>query len=454
LSESIFSGEFAPGTQLPPVSKLQIRYSACYTTVHKALTVLAGQRVLLRTGTRYLVPSMLTPGSTVEVVLFTEGAVETNDAQKELIRLSEQQAHKIGARLVRYEHSFSMPFNSIELQRLLARSTVAGSVVDFWGLGSPGREQHFKSLLGILYACRKPIGIIDEVGTLELEEPMRSSSRLRIIAVAGYTAGADVGRYLLHSGHRRAMFLTTSSDQAWSQRRYAGLEQSFVNSGIPDVKVTLHQTIPLAGVSQLACAAAGLTRAEMEILFTELPPAELDQLLANSRHLARRLRLKPEEVRQIHRQAKIAIELFHAGGQEGIAERTRLYIFELIGHQYGNRFLQPTFEQLLSDRSITAWVAATDGLGVPALRYLREHSMTDMPKRISVIAFDNSLMGTADGLSSYDFDMQGRFHYALSFAAGRKMPSVTTRNVIEWPGILYQRQSSGRAPRKEQKTTS
>jgi DNA-binding LacI/PurR family transcriptional regulator/DNA-binding transcriptional regulator YhcF (GntR family) len=443
LSGSIYNGEFPPGTQLPPISKLMLQYSACYKTVHKALSFLARSRVLLQTGTRYLVPPLVTPGKTLEVVLLSEGAVETNEAQRSLIQIAEQQAQKIGVRLVRFEHTFSTPFNNIELQRLLARKTVAGFVIDFWGLGSLEREQHFQTLLSTLYASRKPFGILDEVGALALSEPMRSSNRVLSVGVSSYRAGADIGRYLLHSGHRRAVFLTPSSNLIWSQRRYAGLEQTFAGSGISGAQVTMHQMTPSAGVSQIACSAARLSRAEMKILFDWLAPAELDHLLSNSAGLAQRLRLKPDEIRQIHHQAKIAIQLYNAGGQEGIANAMRFHIFELIGHQYGNRFLQPTFEQLLTDRIVTAWVAATDGIGHAALTYLHEHAI-DIPGKLSLVAFDNSQTAAADDLSSYDFDMQGRLHHALSFVAGRMPAHAKKHNIDEWPGILYQRQSSGK----------
>jgi DNA-binding LacI/PurR family transcriptional regulator len=100
---------------------------------------------------------------------------------------------------------------------------------------------------------------------------------------------------------------------------------------------------------------------------------------------------------------------------------------------------------LLEDPSITAWVAVTDGIGRAALHFLHENRI-DVPGRISVVAFDNEVGSRLENLSSYEFDMPGLLHQTMSFAAGRAGTAIKVQRVVEWPGILFQRQSSGRAP--------
>jgi DNA-binding GntR family transcriptional regulator/DNA-binding LacI/PurR family transcriptional regulator len=445
INASVMNGELPSDALLPSISKLQMRYSTCYQTVHKALSTLVHQGVITQTGTRYLVPRMLMSGSTREVVLFTEKALETNESQQTLIQLSEKQAHGIGVRLLRYEHDLSIPFASLELQRLCARDSIAGFVMDFWGLSSERHTTNFHSLLAMLHAARKPLAIIDEIGILDLPEPLKTSRRIRIIASASRVAGEDVGRYLLQSGHRRIAFLAISPDQIWSQRRYSGLRRAFTAAGLPDTAVSLCRTTPQAGISQLVCTAAHLSRTEMEIMFMPgMSRTELDRLMAGRARIAEMLHLTRREINQVREQAEIAVELYRAGGAEGIAETVRARVFELIGQQYGQRYVEPMFTDLLSDDSITAWVASTDGIGFAAQIFLQGQSI-DMPGRISLVAFDNTTLAATRNLTSYEFDLAGRLHHALSFAAGRAEFASKGPQTIEWPGVLYQRRSSGKA---------
>jgi DNA-binding LacI/PurR family transcriptional regulator len=79
------------------------------------------------------------------------------------------------------------------------------------------------------------------------------------------------------------------------------------------------------------------------------------------------------------------------------------------------------------------------------LKFLAERLVV-VPARLSLVAFDNTTEAAAINLTSYDFDQAGRLHQAFSFALGRPGTGAKTPQTIEWPGILYQRKSSGPAP--------
>ena len=85
ITHSIYNGEFLPGKNLPSQQELQVKYRVSYPSIHKALAALAKKRVLISTGTKYAVPYLTMRDSTLEVVMFSEGAVETNEG---LLRLA------------------------------------------------------------------------------------------------------------------------------------------------------------------------------------------------------------------------------------------------------------------------------------------------------------------------------------------------------------------------------
>jgi DNA-binding GntR family transcriptional regulator len=444
ISKFIYDGDILPGTALPPLSKLQLQFTACYRTMRKALLALVQRGILLHKGTRFIVPQIQARGSTFEVVFFGEKMTEKNELQRAVVQLSEQQARKTGVHLLRYEHNFSEPFNNTDLQRILAQDTLVGCVVDFWGIGTANRSRNFFALLTVLHAVHKPVAIIDHVGALHLPEPFQSSSYIRVYTSAARIAGAEIGRYLLGSGHRHAAFLTLLPDALWSRHRYEGLKQAFRSTGITDCGVALYSTSIFPDIIPLVCAASRVTRKDMAVLFPGITRTDLEDQMEIISQTIPRLRLIKAQTEPIRRQVKILMNLFRIGGEQEHAESIRDHLFNLLGGHLRGQMLIPLFKKVLSVPAITAWVAATDGTGFAAQDFLRKQSVS-MRDRISVCAFDNSVQAVAENLTSYDFDAAGLLFQALSFAVGRPGSVPKSQRVVEWPGILYQRQSSGKA---------
>jgi DNA-binding LacI/PurR family transcriptional regulator len=442
LTAAILAGEFPAGTLLPPAAKLQIRFNACFRTVRRALASLEHDRVIDRSGGRYKVPLAGSSRSSLEVVFFNEGASEINEGFNAMIQMSEQHVSRLGMRLTRFEHSYSEPFDSIELHRVMQRDSVAGCLLDMWGTGTPDREKNFISLLTTLYSIGKPLVIMDHVGDFEPPEPLRSSKRAMVVAIAGRVAGEDVGRYLIGAGHRRIAFIAPTFEQDWSRRRLAGVKRAVTSSGLDESAVSEHRGAPLMGVSPIVCAVAGLSRSDMLDLFTpNLREEEVDQLIERRPALAQQLRMGDDDIARTRALADMALALGRFGPFAG---RLRADINEFIGIPFHPRFHKPVLQPILADRSVTAWVCATDGIGFAVMSFLRSESVP-MPERVSVVGFDNSLTATALNFSSYDFDLAGRINHALAFVTGRA-GSAKTRSVLEWPGRIIERKSSGKAP--------
>jgi DNA-binding transcriptional regulator YhcF (GntR family) len=441
ITEAVFSGEFLPGMELPPIAKLQLRFDSCYRTIHKALATLTRQRVLVRTASRYTVPTALTHGVRTEIILFNE-AVYDNDRQRATVLITENLTQRMGVKFLRYEHSVSMPVNTVEVQRLVNREGVAGFMIDFWGVDMAERAGHFNSLMSVLYACRKPISVIDQVGTLKLEEPLRSSSRVREFTIAAHVAGEDIGRALLDAGHQKVAYLTTTANQPWSQRRFVGLKRLFARAGRPDSAIIQCEAAALPGsYAPLVCGAARLSRKQMELLLRpRLPKSEFEQMIVVTAEIAEMLNIPAGESRRIRDQLQTIIDLAKAGGDPSIIDVIRDRLFTHIGSQIENRLLTPFFQNLMSDRSITAWVASREGIGLAAHAFL-ETQMKNKAGVPALVSFDNGPQATMAGLSSYDFDIPGLLHQALSFALGRKGTESRIHKAIEWPGMLCVRQS-------------
>jgi DNA-binding GntR family transcriptional regulator len=445
ISESILNGEYLPGSTLPPTAKLQAHFSACYTTVHRALHTLVTQKKLLRAGSRYIVPRLQTPGSALSVVFITENMESANLGLVDTIYQAEQLANKMGIHLAPQVFNLSSNADIRELQKTVHRSTIAGFILDFWGLGGTSREKQFNSLLSMLYAEKKPLAIIDHVNALALSEPYRSSGRIRVVPIGAAVAGGDVGRYLIRLGHRRATFITTSSDPQWSRLRLAGLISAFTDAGIARENVSVEFTTVQMGVAPAVCLAAGLSRGEMTVLFTPaLSPEEFDRLYTNKSALVQRFHLNRRQVEHIRILARLAIAARKTGEHGPHADAVQTNLLEIIGEPHTLHFHEPLFDRLLADSSITAWVAATDGIGFAALSYLQNKKVS-LPKQLSLVAFDNSLQSTARGLSTYDFDIAGLLGEALSIATNRSVVPRKSRRIAEWPGTLIVRQTSGKA---------
>ncbi|MBD3243216.1 MAG: GntR family transcriptional regulator [Chitinivibrionales bacterium] len=419
LRRDLVRGFFAPGTALPSVKELTEQYGVCAATLSKALHELVEDGTLLRQRTRY-VPRPALPGRPASVVLLAargtaDATVEiTHPRIPEYLRALEHTCSlkKVRLTIVPYDVAHGRLHDSDFVDALRARGrrcdTVLGTLV--WQAGIDSRP--WTDLMRLFVPLSKPIAMFDESGESSLPRVAGAGRRIRHYAL-GYSAqaGLQMGRYLIGLGHRRVAFLSALHRTAWSGNRLAGLKQAYAEIGEP--------------------------RAVREFVRDEFAlPSELAKLLRPHAHrigalLSSPLNI-PEDQRAVH--DKLVVGLGRRLEQEVTA---RAYMTAL----------RSLMETAIEDEPITAWVAADDDNALPCLEYLRECGI-DVPGRISVVGFDDSLESSLHKLTSYNYNgaayMRAMLAHVLSPGCPESGGGGT--GTVEIDGTIVARRTSGPAP--------
>ena len=168
---------------------------------------------------------------------------------------------------------------------------------------------------------------------------------------------------------------------------------------------------------------------------------EFDQQIEIAEKMLRKINLSNDYKKKVRLRIESVLALFSEINDKDFAIKTRDFVFVSLYDYLHERLMWSLFEKTAGDRSATAWVAATDGIGYIAQDFLKA-KLNPKNQRISLVGFDNGQTTVTRHLTSYDFDMAGQLQHALLFAIGREKISARSPRTLEWPGILYQRQSS------------
>jgi DNA-binding LacI/PurR family transcriptional regulator len=411
--------------------------------LRKAFSALVSRGTLHRIGARYRVAGSRGTFATIDIVFFIEKDIE-NERTQNLQSASEQIASKSGVALFRDQFTHTEPLLTSERKKLLARKALAGYIIDFWGYTTGERSRYFLDLVSLLYNSRKPVAIIDQVGSLELPEPFRSSRRIHTFSIAGYLAGAEVGRFILSLGHQRAAFITSSSGEFWSQQRFEGVLRAFGEASLPPQAVTVYKVELAHSADTVICTTLSLSDTEINTLYSNsMSKDAMDQLKAQRERGTGRLPLQPREIENTREVVQSILSLYASSLDKNLADSIRVRIFEHLAHNVHQQFLQPVFDQVCKDASVTAWICDSDAIGRAAVSYLRTRPGATGSGRISVVSFDNSRFAAEENLTSYDFDIAGVFQQAVSFVAGRHQ-TQSNKQRTECRGVLCIRKSSGK----------
>jgi DNA-binding LacI/PurR family transcriptional regulator len=104
--------------------------------------------------------------------------------------------------------------------------------------------------------------------------------------------------------------------------------------------------------------------------------------------------------------------------------------------------LAALFQSALADRSITAWVCATDNLAMLAHSFLAKNGVTP-GKDVSLASFDNSWLSHGLGITSYDFGFDRMGRLAFHCLAAPQQVVRPGRTIVHAPGQLVTRASTG-----------
>jgi DNA-binding GntR family transcriptional regulator/DNA-binding LacI/PurR family transcriptional regulator len=414
ISGDILTRTYAPGSLLPISKALCVRYGTTHVTLVTALKSLVSAGQLFEQGKRYRVfaPARHTARSTI--VLIAHGSTMAKligyaPRSEQHVRHLEELCSKHNLHL---EH---IAFTDVVNWTSRARSVLGGSSRNpavgclFWVVSLT--RQDIDRAVERLIPIGKPVSVLDETGKVPLPSTMLSSPQFRVFAMAySDMPGRQVGEYLVSHGHRAVAFFASSREDLWWQNRARGLEYCLRRNG--------DGVLRTYGLKQLRYNDANTT-----VETTEPYRA----LIAIARQFTTRLKIPS------------AVNPFRIRSEREAEDLVRMELFR--------DELQGQMREALRCRGTTARVAANDTIAFVLLDFLaREH--VDVPRALSVMGFDDVSGSYNVGLSTYNFNVPAVVDAMLEHVLGGvRSIVVKDRKVIEIPGYIVERRTSGSARR-------
>lgn len=415
IARDLVSGLFPPGSQLPSYKELSRRYRACFTTIRQALHSLVDDGRLVPDRRKFRVhrPAALATRATLAIVARgPKGSWTPRSA--EFWRVLEKEALRLNVQLEHCIYDGWSGMKEVEstrhgtLRELERRQPVLGFMV--WTISLA--PEHVENLLRLLARRERPVAVVDETGAYEIRPAVRRfGPSVRFFPMANSeTAGRIVGHHLLSLGHRKIGYVIDDSSIDWSRKRGAGLREAFADAGVDAVREYCLEDYE------------GYVRTRQEVL-DSLEVRRLWDQLASIEHDLVRVRKRSNE-----------------------PPYTR-HLRALLSRATLQAHLEPVFDRMLSNGSITAWVAGNDAIALHALDYLERHNIR-LPNKLSLIGFDDTPEALAADLSSYNFNVpavaQSMLQHILD--CDKTLRRRAAGPPAEIPGIVVERTTSGPAP--------
>jgi DNA-binding LacI/PurR family transcriptional regulator len=218
-----------------------------------------------------------------------------------------------------------------------------------------------------------------------------------------FEAGRRVGLFLLAAGHRRICCLLDHAAIPWQAARFEGIRAACAEAGFPDAVL----------------AVSAFTGPEASL------PTDDD---ASTRSLL-------NAVSDIAQRRRVGCR------QDKLHDFGRAFSWFLQREQAYAR-LEPHMCDLLSNTTITAWVGMNDEIAAECLHFLRG-ARVPVPRRISVLGFDDSFRAASLSMSSYCFNGASAMHRMVEYILRpREMRDVEP---VVTEGFLHERGTTGRA---------
>jgi DNA-binding LacI/PurR family transcriptional regulator len=416
ISRDIATGGLAPHRPLPSLKALRQRYGVSYHTLRRTLEALTAEGALAGSGRTLLLatpslrPEHATAAGKARVVFVSHGSgphnLDFDDPRAgDLLRSLERECSFAGVGLDVVGYDDHNPRRPPSAAGLAPREWVLGYLLFLDQIRDPA------GLLERLAGSGKPIAVLSTAAAFsELPSTTRSPTRLFI---SGFTptCGLDVGRYLVQLGHRRVAFISPYHGGEWSQNRLAGLRQAFAQAGQSDAVREYTRGEYRHNDEYLRAASRGMSPGRQ----TLLPPfpRPMPRLLAAD-----------------------------------IASLREQYLNLLRDREILRHFV-PLFEQALAEPGVTAWVCVIDYIALLALRFLEGRGVA-VPRRLSVIGFDDLPQSLGRGLSTYRFDMATLAHDMLAHVLRPDWrPLAAMPRTVEIAGMVVERATSAPPARRE-----
>jgi DNA-binding FadR family transcriptional regulator len=420
LLNEIYDGAYLSEGRLPSLKALSGMLGTSYRTVRAVLDGLVRQGVLTTDQRSYVPADFVRPRLSQNIVLITAGDPEGNISlltphTSELVRSLVDECARRNLRLE--VGTFHLQTGVLTLPPLARRSLrlgrgsaeVAGFLV--WTTSINWDTLH-RLLLDLSLRQNAPVLVLDEGGELVLPVGLSSRTPPQLFHFAGAVEpGRAIGRHLLSLGHRRVAYISCSHHAVFSQNRLKGLSEAFGAAGLTD------GIVPFVSEAKVGAG---------QVWFGDSVQRAINRLAD---------RVAP------FKQEHLLLREYRAsfGGKLG----------QLFGLYRDSEQLRPSLDAALSDKRITAWVAANDNMAVHCLDFLARKGV-GVPTDMSVAGFDDSLEALFHGLTSYNFNEQGVIRAMLArvlTANSPRMGLVHRGGATVIPGSVNARKSTGKARR-------
>jgi DNA-binding LacI/PurR family transcriptional regulator/DNA-binding GntR family transcriptional regulator len=454
VETDILEGRIASKGPLPSFKELQARYGVCYETMRKILQSLVKDKVIEIRKKRYerYGHKQGSYQQRIEYITHRTDSVQRsaiNQEHKRIVDILEGECARTNRVLETIEVDF---YNSAESRRaaraLSGNKQAMGYVLDVWWYVTESFRQTYLEFLAALAGRKKPVALLDELGTFSLPREFSVNPLLQVFCIPGAAAGQQVAGFLLGLGHRRAVYLSTAHAHPFSQYRLEGLRARFAKAGFPDgVKaVVVNSMDPF--LMQIFYAAGFKDDLIHKLLSASRTPQQLeDQFNAW-------LRFKDDPKPMLLSQKHAAVFRHNLANLTKLAKESIDTDFfnamcaaalKIADDRAAAMVSEPLFEKALACKDATAWVCASDGLAFTALEFAQNRGIA-VPGDISIVGFDNEPVFAAKArLTSYDFNANGFVHRMLNFISHPPRPrGAYHHSAIEVEGMVIARGSTAR----------
>ncbi len=398
IERDIITGVYSPYNTLPSRKELQSQYNVNSRTLSKIINALCKENVLISEGRSLRINIPTRSDRVRRLVLFCpmseSGVIQLSPHDELFVRMIEALSARFGIVLETLTYFHREDVLTRDQKRHGLRIPYGDDVLGYVYIVN-SETCVVEDLLTDIHSFRKRIAIVDEVSGVSYPSLLENSPYVHFFPmVSSYPAGKMVGRYLLGLGHRRVSYVSILP-WAWSKARLAGLKEAFASAGLPDAVTTIEN-------------------------FPESPSYAPDPLL-----------------RAYNEWRKNAPQT-HAEEFDAVFKRMPVYTVRRAERKFR---AYHAFSGALRDPKVTAWVCAFDGIGIQALDFLKTHNIP-VPRRVSVIAFDDSVEALSRGLTSYNFNVEGYAHAVFNYFAFPNLFHTSSKTrVTELSGLVVERRS-------------
>jgi DNA-binding FadR family transcriptional regulator len=426
IERDIYENFFPRELPLPSCKELQARYGTTSQTLKKALASLVTEAILELQRKKYHIRELTAAAASSSLVVLRpyHDRFALSPRTLECLRLIERECHRSNLQVVMIDFScesggrISFVKDDVHLKEPLPQNRCLG----FFIINPPSESGHFAGLLKAVSSHKIPVAIIalyyDEEkdirypGSVDFRFPVYKNRAIQQFSIAySKTAARKTARYLLSQGHRNIAFLSLYHKNIWSINRCAGLIEAFNEAGIAtsvfestdsnyDSFWHLYESCrPSIEASWKRDAVPGINRCiKKQNVFT----ARTDVI-------------------------------------QNVLSETHDQLLKSLCRNWQKELSGKLYERALDHKEITAWVCAHDTVALDALSFLRDRGIA-IPRRISVLGFDDTEESFFANLTTYNFDIPRAISQMLAYILNPHARSfIASQTPVDIEGTIIER---------------